>query len=78
MKRKRVAEDVLLTAYELFALADLIEPLGDHCWTREGAEGLAIILRRMAKRLRRRSDDIEMEEFEQTKEHGHELLKSSR
>ena len=60
MKRKRIAEDVLRTAYEVLALADLMEPLGDHCWTREGAEGMAYILRRIGQRLRRRSEDVEL------------------
>jgi hypothetical protein len=59
--RKKIALDIIFTSHELHALADLLEPFGDISMSRIGAEGLAIILRRMAKRLRKHSHDIEME-----------------
>ena len=55
MSRNRIAHDLLFTSHELNALADLFEPHGESYLSREGAEGMAVMLRRMAKRLRKHS-----------------------
>ncbi len=59
MSKDKIAHDLLFTSHELNALADLFEPYGEHCLSRVGAEGLAIMLRRIAKRLRKHSIQLE-------------------